>query len=590
MQDYAKALLAGKKLCVMSEKQFSKLNGKYEKTNVELSNSGKTVVLRCRRSVSTNKLYILPDEYEKIPPEIKIRLNIKDVRTDTERPSSNVWIFNSVLDFNKYSVVVVSHSAMKVLCAKGGGYSLKIYIADINKEIGGYYIRAENKILIQQSDFDSFSLSTKFRFSLVPTGGGCFSVREVLPVDKQSQEYHSTGNRKKTRALATQRPHSQNRKKLKIWLVSQVVIDYWIRIGQVYSHTIEMKFRHKGYHRITCVRNPHTSMLYISKEGYCDLPPRAQAMLDCDRYDERALIDKIAKMEHTEEVGRGSIAQMDQQKRGYTIASKVQPKIFYFSEKFVGSIERQNERIWNTWLQSKQIFVFEDAFAAQILSHADAAEEVQGEALIRCPFTTSYIIGKEEDGTKLEFFAVLDGNVLCFQQMQDEEADQSYELRIDQHWTGKQMLDAIGMPLLRDTAMKMLQLYSCLCSATLEQAHDIVARSEPLLPSGTTPKRDRSEKKEIPDWDVDIYTVTMRREIKKQRRRAKANDSTGPLVRRPHPRRAHWHHYWVGSRMDSESRRLVLKWIPEIVVNQKEDDLPVRIILVRSNRSVNTDN
>lgn len=590
MQDYAKALLAGKKLCVMSEKQFSKLNGKYEKTNVELSNSGKMVVLSCRRSVSTNKLYILPDEYEKIPPEIKVRLNIKDIRTDTERPPFNVWILNSVLDFNKYSVVVVSHSAMKVLCAKGGGYSLKIYIKDINKEIGGYYIRAENKILIQQSDFDSFSLSTKFQFSLVPTGGGCFSVREVSPIDKQSQEYHSTGNKKKTRALATQRPHSQNRKKLKIWLVSQAVIDYWIRIGQVYSHTVEMKFRPKGYHRIACVRNPHTSMLYISKEGYCDLPPRAQAMLDCDRYDERTLIDKIAELNRAKGLGPKAITLTDQSKGDNAIVSKAQPKKSYFSEKFVSSIEQQNKGIWNAWLRCKQIFVFEDSFAAQVLSYADAAEEVQGEAIIRCPFTTSYIIGKEEDGTKLEFFAVLDGNVLRFQQMQNEEASQSYELRIDQHWTGKQMLDAMGMPLLQDTAMKMLQLYSCLCSATLEEATDIVAKSEPSLHSSTTPKRDRSEKKEIPDWDVAVYTVTMRREIKKQRRRAKVNDSTAPLVRRPHPRRAHWHHYWVGSRKDTESRRLVLRWIPEIVVNQKEDDVPVRIILVRSNRSVNTDN
>lgn len=313
-----------------------------------------------------------------------------------------------------------------------------------------------------------------------------------------------------------------------------------------------------------------------------------------DMRSRRSKLEKIAHQSESNQIETQAISQdpppildklpqthREVERKAKSVHSTVTVKS-YFSEQFISNVKRQDESVWNAWVQSKQIFIFEDAFAAQLLSNADAAEEVQGEALINCPFTTSYIIGKEEDGTKLEFFAVLDGNVLRFQQMQNEEAGQSYELRIDQHWIGKQMLDAMGMPLLRDTAMKMLQLYSCLCSATLEQAHDIVARSEPLLPSGTTPKRDRSEKKEIPDWDVDIYTVTMRREIKKQHRRAKANDSTDPLVRRPHPRRAHWHHYWVGSRKDMESRRLVLKWIPEIVVNQKEDDMPVRIILVRN--------
>lgn len=255
----------------------------------------------------------------------------------------------------------------------------------------------------------------------------------------------------------------------------------------------------------------------------------------------------------------------------------------YFSERLVTSIKRQNENIWNAWLQSKQIFVFEDAFAKQILSHSDAAEEVQGEALIRCPFTTSYIIGKEEDGTKLEFFAVLDGNVLRFQQMQNEEAILDCELKVDQLRTGKQMLDAIESPLSRSTAMKMLQLYSCLCSATLEEAPDTVAKSDPALAPSTATAHDRSLEKDVPSWNLDVYTVTMRHDIKKQRRRAKSNDSADSPVRKPHPRRAHWHHYWVGSRKDEASRRLVLKWLPEIVVNQKED-MPVRIILVKNNQ------
>lgn len=262
----------------------------------------------------------------------------------------------------------------------------------------------------------------------------------------------------------------------------------------------------------------------------------------------------------------------------------------YFSEKFIDSVKRQNESVLNAWLQSKQIFVFEDSFAAQILSHAAAAEEVQGEVLARCPYTSCYIICKEEDGTKLEFFASLADNVLLFLQMRNEEVCWSCELKIDQRRTGKKMLEEIENPLQRSTAMKMLQMYSCLCSAALEEGNNTVAKPEPLPPSAIAPKRDQFAKKEIPDWDVNVYTVTMRRDIKKQRRRSKANDSADSAPRKPHPRRAHWHHYWVGSKNDAESRRLILKWLPEIVVNQKEEDLPVRIVLVQNNRTGSANN
>ena len=323
-----------------------------------------------------------------------------------------------------------------------------------------------------------------------------------------------------------------------------------------------------------------------------------------DMRSRRSKLEKIAHQSESNQIETQAISQdpppildklpqthREVERKAKSVHSTVTVKS-YFSEQFISNVKQQDESVWNTWLQSKQIFVFEDAFAAQILSHADAAEEVQGEALIRCPFTTSYIIGKEEDGTKLEFFAVLDGNVLRFQQMQNEEAIQSCELRIDQHWTGKQMLDAMGIPLLRDTAMKMLQLYSCLCSATLEETPNASAKSryEDAPSSEGLPMRVQDPKKEIPSWDIDVYTVTMRHDMKKQRRPAKAKNNAASPVRKPYPRRAHWHHYWVGSQKIPESRRLVLKWIPEIVVNQKEDDVPVRIILVRSNRSVNTDN
>lgn len=43
---------------------------------------------------------------------------------------------------------------------------------------------------------------------------------------------------------------------------------------------------------------------------------------------------------------------------------------------------------------------------------------------------------------------------------------------------------------------------------------------------------------------------------------------------RPHIRRAHWHSYWVGRKIQPETRSVVLKWLPPVPVNvQSVDDL-----------------
>jgi hypothetical protein len=40
---------------------------------------------------------------------------------------------------------------------------------------------------------------------------------------------------------------------------------------------------------------------------------------------------------------------------------------------------------------------------------------------------------------------------------------------------------------------------------------------------------------------------------------------------RPHIRRAHWHHYWVGPK--DGPRELVLKWIPPLIIASKNGEI-----------------
>ena len=42
--------------------------------------------------------------------------------------------------------------------------------------------------------------------------------------------------------------------------------------------------------------------------------------------------------------------------------------------------------------------------------------------------------------------------------------------------------------------------------------------------------------------------------------------------KRPHSRRGHYHHYWVGSKKDG-TRRIILKWVAPMFINGDIDDI-----------------
>ena len=78
----------------------------------------------------------------------------------------------------------------------------------------------------------------------------------------------------------------------------------------------------------------------------------------------------------------------------------------------------------------------------------------------------------------------------------------------------------------------------------------------------TNGTRVRNTYKEIQKWDCGFHYASAVREYHRARERAVTTGTGSP--KRPHMRRAHWHHYWVGT---GESRRLIRKWLPSINVN-----------------------
>lgn len=119
-------------------------------------------------------------------------------------------------------------------------------------------------------------------------------------------------------------------------------------------------------------------------------------------------------------------------------------------------------------------------------------------------------------------------------------------------------------------AARLLQLVLYIISENADIDENAEQKKITRKPSAGTPPKDVF--REIRKWDVGI-------KIGKMIRQQKYYDGGGTgshngTSKRPHVRRGHYHHFWVGSEKDG-TRRLILRWVAPTFVNGSADDVIV---------------
>lgn len=80
--------------------------------------------------------------------------------------------------------------------------------------------------------------------------------------------------------------------------------------------------------------------------------------------------------------------------------------------------------------------------------------------------------------------------------------------------------------------------------------------------------RDKAGDIDVKDVGVRIGSAIRKARVRYEQRK----EAAGPGgVKRPHARRGHWHHYWVGQK-DSQERRLILKWTAPTFIHAEDFD------------------
>lgn len=130
-----------------------------------------------------------------------------------------------------------------------------------------------------------------------------------------------------------------------------------------------------------------------------------------------------------------------------------------------------------------------------------------------------------------------------------------------------------------------LQLYLYLCSDKPDIAPNPEQQKIYRPRSAVSPIRDKV--REIDTQDVGFRIGAVLRWKPKQAKESDGEQHTDYGERhavRPHTRRGHWHHYWVGSKTTPDKRRLILKWTHPMLVgrlNMDEDNFEGTIYPVR---------
>lgn len=136
-----------------------------------------------------------------------------------------------------------------------------------------------------------------------------------------------------------------------------------------------------------------------------------------------------------------------------------------------------------------------------------------------------------------------------------------------------------GFDQMRDISVKAMQFVLYICAENAEIAED---RAQKKIYRKRNKVLDKIE--EIRKWDVGVKTGKILRSLESPAKRGiypvytdRNAEDGGGSPKRTHLRRAHWHHFWIGSGSD---RQLILRWVSSTVINP-DGTTPLTVIKIK---------
>lgn len=258
------------------------------------------------------------------------------------------------------------------------------------------------------------------------------------------------------------------------------------------------------------------------------------------------------------------------------------------------------------WRLHKQVYLFDPAMEKVLINQADQNLKIPIDILNKIPFFCVYIettTMEDMDGffvhfesdtntgeLELRFLIVLkDGDIfpIPFHLIEGgtiaDEINASFEKANENQrmlHTNKYEIDD-AKDYARDLCCKLLQLVLYVCSKNKEMVEDPVQKKITRQPKSFQFIKDKY--REVQRWNFGkksgdfirkfYKTLDFEEEVKKKNETNITNNpkrsKTNGTPKRPHLRKAHWHHYWIGSD-NKENRTLELKWMAPMFIHKDD--------------------
>lgn len=251
-----------------------------------------------------------------------------------------------------------------------------------------------------------------------------------------------------------------------------------------------------------------------------------------------------------------------------------------------------------SWRKTKQIFTF-DPKLVQVLRKQEIEGDLPVDVIKTLPYQSFFIQTDSFDNIDGVFVyfddnGYADGDLeLRFMILNDTETA-SLPLHLIKGKTLRECIDVTAgeklgylsgseesLQNVYDSMNTLLQMVLYLCSDN----KDVVEKKRlDFTPKSNVKKKKKNAKKTAAkkptEWNVG--TVISRTFNKSTYAPQESTLGTGiGSSKRPHVRKAHWHHYWKGSRSNPEERKLILHWVAPTFINKPEAETPTTINRVK---------
>lgn len=260
------------------------------------------------------------------------------------------------------------------------------------------------------------------------------------------------------------------------------------------------------------------------------------------------------------------------------------------------------------WRLHKQVYLFDPAMEKVLINQADQNLKIPIDILNKIPFFCVYIettTMEDMDGffvhfesdtntgeLELRFLIVLkDGDIfpIPFHLIEGGTIADGINASFEKANENQRMLHTNKYEIddakdyARDLCCKLLQLVLYVCSKNKEMVEDSVQKKITRQPKSFQFIKDKY--REVQRWNFGeksgdfirkfYKTHDFEEEVKKKNETNITNNpkrsKTNGTPKRPHLRKAHWHHYWIGSD-NKENRTLELKWMAPMFIHKDDVD------------------